>query len=123
VPTTAFGWPVVPDGLHDLLTGLKTTYGDDLPPIYITENGCSTAEDLDDRFRIDYLDRHLAAVRRAIVDGTDVRGYFVWSLMDNFEWAEGYSQRFGLVHIDFNSLARTPRASYRWLRAALKERG
>ncbi|MFF5288083.1 GH1 family beta-glucosidase [Paractinoplanes globisporus] len=123
VPTTAFGWPVVPEGLHDLLTGLKTTYGDDLPPIYITENGCSTAEDLDDRFRIDYLDRHLAAVRRAIVDGTDVRGYFVWSLMDNFEWAEGYSQRFGLVHINFNSLARTPRASYRWLQAALKERG
>ncbi|WP_317620689.1 GH1 family beta-glucosidase [Actinoplanes sp. KI2] len=123
VPTTAFGWPVVPDGLHDLLTGLKATYGDDLPPIYITENGCSTVEGLDDRFRIDYLDGHLAAVRRAITDGVDVRGYFVWSLMDNFEWAEGYSQRFGLVHVDFKTFARTPRDSYRWLQSALRDRG
>jgi len=123
VPTTAFGWPVVPDGLHDLLTGLKASYGDDLPPIYITENGCSTAEGLDDQFRIDYLDGHLAAVRRAIAGGVDVRGYFVWSMLDNFEWAEGYSQRFGLVHVDFETFARTPRDSYRWLQSALRDRG
>lgn len=122
VPTTAFGWPVVPDGLHDLLTGLKTAYAN-LPPIYITENGCSTEDRLDDRFRIDYLDGHLGAVRRAIAAGVDVRGYFVWSLLDNFEWAEGYSQRFGLVRTDFDTLARTPRDSYRWLQAALRERG
>jgi beta-glucosidase len=118
VPTTAFGWPVVPDGLHELLTGLNGAYR--LPPVYITENGCSTEDVLDDRFRIDYLDGHLGAVRRAIADGGDVRGYFDWSLLDNIEWAEGYSQRFGLVRVDFKTLTRTPRASFRWLRDALR---
>ncbi|GID31912.1 GH1 family beta-glucosidase [Paractinoplanes brasiliensis] len=121
VPTTAFGWPVVPSGLTELLTGLRDTYGEALPPIYITENGCSTGEDTDDRFRIDYLDSHLRALHDAITAGVDVRGYFVWSLLDNFEWAEGYSQRFGLVHVDFDTLSRTPRASYHWLREALTE--
>jgi beta-glucosidase len=122
VPTTAFGWPVVPSGLYDLLTGLRDTYGDRLPPIYITENGCSTDDVLDDQFRIDYLDGHLRAVHRAIADGVDVRGYFVWSLLDNFEWAEGYSQRFGLVRVDFETQERTPRSSYRWLRDLLAGR-
>ena len=122
VPTTAFGWPVVPSGLHDLLTGLREAYGDRLPPIYITENGCSTADVVDDQFRIDYLDGHLRAVHRAIADGVDVRGYFVWSLLDNFEWAEGYSQRFGLVRVDFETQERTPRSSYRWLRGVLAGR-
>ncbi|MEU4237284.1 GH1 family beta-glucosidase [Actinoplanes sp. NPDC026619] len=119
-PLTAFGWPVVPDGLHELLTGLKATYGDDLPPVYITENGCSTDEGTKDQFRIDYLDKHLGAVKRAIADGVDVRGYYVWSLLDNFEWAEGYSQRFGLVHVDFETQERTPKDSYHWLAAALR---
>ncbi len=119
VPTTAFGWPVVPEGLTQLLTGLSETYGDALPPIYITENGCSAAPGLDDQFRVDYLDAHLRAVHDAIGAGVDVRGYFVWSLLDNFEWAEGYSQRFGLVHVDFDTQARTPRDSYRWLKANL----
>jgi len=122
VPTTAFGWPVVPDGLYDLLTGLRDTYGEALPPIHITENGCSHADVLDDAFRVDYLDGHLRAVHRAIADGVDVRGYFVWSLLDNFEWAEGYSQRFGLVRVDFKTQQRTPRQSYRWLQAALAKR-
>ena len=121
VPTTAFGWPVVPQGLTALLTGLRDTYGDALPPIHITENGCSTDEGLADPFRVDYLDGHLRAVHRAIEAGVDVRGYFVWSLLDNFEWAEGYSQRFGLVHVDFANQTRTPRESYHWLRAALAE--
>jgi beta-glucosidase len=119
-PTTAFGWPVVPDGLHELLTGLRTTYGADLPPIYITENGCSAPDGTGDQFRIDYLDSHLGAVRRAIADGVDVRGYYVWSLLDNFEWAEGYSQRFGLVRVDFDTQERTPKDSYHWLAAALR---
>jgi beta-glucosidase len=122
VPVTAFGWPVVPSGLHDLLTGLRATYGDRLPPVYVTENGCSTGDVLDDRFRIDYLDGHLRAVHRAVADGVDVRGYFVWSLLDNFEWAEGYSQRFGLVRVDFATRERTPRSSYHWLRDALAGR-
>src|SRR4051794_43474 len=87
VPTTAFGWPVIPDGLYDLLTGLREQYGAALPPIYVTENGCSTADGTDDAFRTDYLDSHLRALHRAIADGVDARGYFVWSLMDNFEWA------------------------------------
>ncbi|MBL7258198.1 GH1 family beta-glucosidase [Paractinoplanes lichenicola] len=121
VPTTAFGWPVVPSGLTELLTGLRDTYGDALPPIYITENGCSTTEGTDDPFRRDYLDTHLRALHDAITAGVDVRGYFVWSLLDNFEWAEGYSQRFGLVHVDFNTLSRTPRSSFYWLRDALAE--
>jgi beta-glucosidase len=122
VPTTAFGWPVVPQGLHDLLLHLHRTYGESLPPVYVTENGCSTADGPDDQFRIDYLDGHLRAVHRAIADGVDVRGYFVWSLLDNFEWAEGYTQRFGLVRVDFDTLARTPRKSYHWLAAALAHR-
>ena len=122
VPTTAFGWPVVPDGLRDLLVGLRETYGAALPPIYITENGCSTDDRTGDAFRVDYLDEHLGALRQAIEAGVDVRGYYVWSLMDNFEWAEGYNQRFGLVHVDFETQERTPRDSYRWLQAALRER-
>jgi beta-glucosidase len=118
-PTTAFGWPIVPDGLHDVLIGLKAKYGDGLPPIYITENGCSTEDVLQDTARIDYLDGHLRALRRAITEGVDVRGYFVWSLLDNFEWAEGYSQRFGLVRVDFGTQTRTPRDSFAWLRSIL----
>ncbi|WP_055585161.1 GH1 family beta-glucosidase, partial [Streptacidiphilus griseoplanus] len=107
VPTTAFGWPVVPDGLHDLLTGLHLRYGPALPPILVTENGCSVEDTVDgdgrvrDTARIDYLDGHLRALHRAIADGVDVRGYFVWSLLDNFEWSDGYHQRFGLVHVDY----------------------
>jgi beta-glucosidase len=119
VPTTAFGWPVVPSGLRDLLVGLRDRYGDALPPVFITENGCSTADVLDDTARIEYLDGHLRALRQAITDGVDVRGYFAWSLLDNFEWAEGYSQRFGLVRVDFATQTRTPRESFAWLRAQL----
>ncbi|GAA0922396.1 GH1 family beta-glucosidase [Nonomuraea longicatena] len=121
-PTTAFGWPVVPDGLRELLVGLTTRYGTALPPLYVTENGCSQDDTrspggtVDDPARIAYLEGHLAAVERARAEGADVRGYFVWSLLDNFEWAEGYHQRFGLVHVDFATGERTPKASYHWLR-------
>ncbi|WP_219506970.1 GH1 family beta-glucosidase [Nonomuraea ceibae] len=124
-PTTAFGWPVVPDGLRELLTGLLARYGDALPPVYVTENGCSQPDvpgpdgTVDDQDRIAYLDQHIAAVHAARREGVDVRGYFVWSLLDNFEWAEGYHQRFGLVHVDFATGRRTPKASYHWLRARL----
>ena len=129
VPTTAFGWPVVPDGLRALLTGLRDRYADALPPIHITESGCSTTDEVTpdgrvhDTARIDYLDGHLRALHQAIGEGVDVRGYFVWSLLDNFEWAEGYEQRFGLVRVDYDTQRRTPKESFGWLRAVLADQG
>jgi beta-glucosidase len=121
-PVTAFGWPVVPAGLAELLGLLTERYGSALPPIYITENGCShddqPAEDgtVGDQFRIDYIDGHLRALHTAITAGADVRGYFHWTLADNFEWTEGFHQRFGLVYVDHETQARTPKASYAWYR-------
>jgi beta-glucosidase len=112
-PLTDFGWPVVPEGLGQLLTRLQADYG---LPLYVTENGCAYSESPDDQRRIDYLAGHIDAVESVRAQGVDVRGYFVWSLLDNFEWAEGTSKRFGLVHVDFETLARTPKASYGWLR-------
>ncbi|WP_443053459.1 GH1 family beta-glucosidase [Streptomyces sp. NBC_00285] len=122
VPVTDFGWPVVPQGLTELLTGMRERYGDRLPPVVITENGCSY-EGVDDQERIAYLDGHIRALHTAVEAGVDVRGYFVWSLLDNFEWAEGYARRFGLVHVDFETLARTPKASYAWYRELLRAQG
>jgi beta-glucosidase len=121
-PRTGFDWPVVPDGLRELLVGLRARYGDALPPLHVTENGCAYPDEIgddgrcDDPDRIAYLQAHIGAVEAAIADGVDVRGYFVWSLLDNFEWAEGYTQRFGLVHVDFAALTRTPKSSYAWYR-------
>ncbi|MFG3704100.1 GH1 family beta-glucosidase [Micromonospora sp. NPDC047670] len=121
-PRTAFDWPVAPDGLRELLGWLRRTYGDDLPPIQVTESGCAYDDvpDADGRVhdpeRVAYLDGHLRAVRAAIDDGVDVTGYFVWSLLDNWEWAEGFTKRFGLVHVDFDTQARTPKSSYAWFR-------
>ncbi|UUU22033.1 GH1 family beta-glucosidase [Streptomyces sp. DSM 40750] len=119
VPTTDFGWPVVPEGLTELLTGFHERYGDRLPPVVITENGCSY-EGVDDQQRIAYLDGHVRALHRASEAGVDIRGYFVWSLLDNFEWAEGYARRFGLVHVDYETLKRTPKASYGWYQELLR---
>ncbi|WP_425579612.1 GH1 family beta-glucosidase [Streptomyces coacervatus] len=119
VPVTGFGWPVVPEALTELLTGFRERYGDRLPPVVITENGCSY-EGIHDRARIAYLDGHIRALHHAVEAGVDVRGYFVWSLMDNFEWAEGYAQRFGLVHVDFRTQKRTPKDSYGWYRELLR---
>jgi beta-glucosidase len=118
-PRTDFDWPVVPAGLDELLTRLHADYG---LPLYVTENGCAYAESPDDQRRIDYLAGHIAAVEDARARGADVRGYFVWSIMDNFEWAEGYTKRFGLVHVDFETQERTPKASYHWLRDQLSAR-
>ena len=113
LPRSAFGWPVVPESLTDLLLRLRADYTRALPPIYVLENGTSWP-DMHDRFRIDYLDAHVRSVAHAMAEGVDIRGYFCWSLMDNFEWAEGTSQRFGLVHVDFMTQQRTVRDSGRW---------
>ncbi|MEU1533368.1 GH1 family beta-glucosidase [Streptomyces fagopyri] len=121
-PVTDFGWAVVPEALTELLVGFRERYGDRLPPVVITENGCSY-EGIDDQERIAFLDGHVRALHRASEQGVDVRGYFVWSLLDNFEWAEGYARRFGLVHVDYDTLERTPKASFVWLRDALRARG
>ncbi|MFF5492443.1 GH1 family beta-glucosidase [Streptomyces aquilus] len=119
VPVTDFGWPVVPEALTELLTTFRARYGDRLPPVVITENGCSY-EGVHDRARIDYLDGHVRALHRALEAGVDVRGYFVWSLMDNFEWAEGYAQQFGLVHVNFATQERTKKDSYAWYQSLLR---
>ncbi|MGW0820020.1 GH1 family beta-glucosidase [Streptomyces sp. NPDC002845] len=119
LPVTDFGWPVAPEALTELLVAYRERYGDRLPPVVITENGCSY-EGIDDQQRIAYLDGHVRALHRALEAGVDIRGYFVWSLLDNFEWAEGYARRFGLVHVDYDTQERTPKASYSWMKDMLR---
>ncbi|WP_320774033.1 GH1 family beta-glucosidase [Streptomyces sp. CRN 30] len=115
---TLMGWTVDPTGLHELL--MRWTREVPGLPLYITENGAAYEDkpDADGRVhdpeRIAYLHGHLRAVRRAIAEGADVRGYYLWSLLDNFEWAYGYEKRFGAVHVDYETLARTPKSSAHW---------
>ena len=119
-PRTAMNWPITPDRFTRLLVRLHQDYPG--LPMVITENGAAFPDKPDnsgfvaDDARIAYLAAHLAAVADARAQGADVRGYFAWSLMDNFEWAEGYSKRFGLVHVDYESQARTPKQSALWFR-------
>ena len=128
-PVTGFGseWPIVPAALTGLLLDLRERYGDRLPPLVIGENGASFPEPdhvdgpVLDAERISYLAGHIDAVGAAAAAGVDVREYTVWSLLDNFEWADGWSQRFGLVHVDFDTSARTPKASFDWYRALIAE--
>ncbi|MVU78090.1 beta-glucosidase [Nocardia sp. ET3-3] len=118
IPRTGMGWPVEPHGLTGALLTLRHEYPN-LPPVYVTENGCvypdtlGPAGEFDDQDRITFLHSHIEAAVRA---GVDLRGYFCWSLLDNFEWAHGYGPRFGLVHVDYVTQRRTPRASYHWYR-------
>ncbi len=120
VPVTAVGWPVEPDGLRELLVGLHTDHPH-LPPVYVTENGAAYDDvvgpdgTVDDPLRVEYLHDHLAALHDAVTAGVRVDGYFVWTLLDNFEWAEGYAKRFGVVHVDYADQRRTPKASARFL--------
>ncbi|MFT4085716.1 MAG: GH1 family beta-glucosidase [Gordonia sp. (in: high G+C Gram-positive bacteria)] len=123
VPVTGFGddWPILPSSLRDLLLDFTRRYGDALPPIVVSENGASfpesdRAQRIDDADRIAYLDGHVRAVLDAVDAGVRVDEYTVWSLLDNFEWADGYTQRFGLTHVDFETGERTPKASYDWYR-------
>lgn len=117
---TEMGWEVYPQGLTDLLVRLKNDYS--MPPIFITENGAAypdtlSGEDVHDAERVNYFAAHLEAVRQAAEQGVDVRGYFAWSLMDNFEWAHGYSKRFGLVYVDYGDQQRLLKDSAKWYQA------
>jgi beta-glucosidase len=110
------GWEVFPQGLVDTLLWIKDNYGN--PPVYITENGACFFDPpqvegpvLEDPLRVDYLRKHITAVHTAIQRGADIRGYFAWSLFDNFEWAFGFSKRFGIVHMNYETLKRTLKAS------------
>lgn len=112
---TDIGWSIYPAGLTDLLVDLNARYSN-LPPVFITENGAADNTELvagavHDTMRTDYYNQHLNAVHQAIEAGVDIQGYFAWSLMDNFEWAYGYSQRFGIVHVDYQTQVRTIKTS------------
>jgi beta-glucosidase len=121
------GWPVTPEGLYEELTSLRERYGD--LELYVTENGACYDDRVDadgtvhDEDRIAFISDHLAAARRALAEGVNLRGYFVWSLLDNFEWAEGYTRRFGIIRVDFASLKRTPKASFAFLADTIRRRG
>ena len=124
---TAMGWEAYPDGLGEVLQRVHREYAP--PAIYVTENGAAYDDapgadgDFDDRARRDYLHAHLQAAGAACDAGVPLRGYFVWSLLDNFEWQHGYRKRFGLVHVDFRTGARTPRRSALWYREVIAAGG
>jgi len=124
---TEMGWEVYPDGLYDILNRLHFEYQP--RKIYVTENGASYSDGPDtdgrvrDQRRVDYLRDHLVAVHRAIQNGVPLAGYFVWSLMDNFEWAKGYSQRFGIIWIDYETQQRIPKNSALWYKETIAQNG
>lgn len=123
LPKTLMDWEIFPEGLYKIITWAAENYTGDLP-IMITENGLASADTIiegkvNDKMRQDFIDDHLAAVRRAIADGAPVKGYMIWSLLDNFEWALGYEKRFGLVHVDFDTLERTPKDTWHHVKKAL----
>ena len=125
-PQTDMGWEVYPEGLRRLLERLTEDYAP--PAIYVTENGAAFGDvrvhdgGVHDPERTDYLRTHIGAVEDAIHEGAPVRGYFVWSLLDNFEWAEGYSKRFGIVYVDYPTLERVPKDSFYWYRDFIASR-
>lgn len=122
---TAMGWEVYPEGLHELLCRIRDECGD--IPVHITENGAAyhdevdASGEVDDRDRIAYLREHLLQVLRALEDGVRVKGYFAWSLLDNFEWCHGYSKRFGLIRVDYGTQKRTVKKSGRWYRSVIAQ--
>ncbi|MBS0196537.1 MAG: beta-glucosidase [Planctomycetes bacterium] len=125
-PQNALRWFIIPEALY---WGPKFLYERYKVPMVITENGMSGLDWIDaagrvrDFGRIDYTRRYLLELRRAARDGTDIRGYFHWSLLDNFEWQQGYKERFGLIHVDFKTLARTPKESSRWYKRVIESNG
>ncbi|MGI6776911.1 MAG: GH1 family beta-glucosidase [Acetivibrionales bacterium] len=124
---TGIGWEIYPRGLYEILLRVRQDYGN--IPMYITENGAAFRDDnlvsgiIDDTDRIEYLQGHLFELWKAIKNGIDIRGYYLWSLMDNFEWEYGYSQRFGIIHVDYKTLERTWKKSAHWYRDVICENG
>ena len=130
---TETGWEVFPQGLTDTLTWFKQRYGD--IPMYVTENGAaffdppvaepdaSGERRVRDPLRMDYLQKHISAIHDAIQAGCDIRGYMVWSLLDNLEWSLGYSKRFGVVHVDYATQDRTPKDSAKWYSKVIATHG
>ena len=124
---TAMGWPVEPEGLTEILVRIKEEYAD--VPIYVTENGRAVHDyvdpegGVDDEERVGYLDAHFRAAHEAMERGVDLRGYMVWSFLDNFEWAEGYSKRFGIVFVDYGTQRRVPKSSARWYSEVIRRNG
>jgi beta-glucosidase len=122
---TEMGWEVDPLSLRRLLIRLNTAYG--LPPVYITENGAAFTDavtpdgKIHDERRLRYIQQHLLQCLLSIEDGVDVRGYFVWSLLDNFEWTHGYDKRFGIVRVDFETQERTVKDSGQWYSHAIAD--
>lgn len=127
VERTAMDWEIYPDGLRVLLERVHRDYA--VKAIYITENGCAMPDVVDakgevhDPRRIQYLHDHFAAVKKAIDAGVPVKGYFAWSLMDNFEWSYGYDRRFGIIHVDYATQKRTPKDSFAWFKSVIQHNG
>ncbi len=124
--TTYMDWAIIPWGFRKLLEWISDRYGN--PPLYITENGCALDDTLEngevkDTVRKEYLESYMAASKKAIDNGVNLKGYFVWSLMDNFEWAAGYSKRFGIHYVDYETLERTPKNSAKWYKQTIKNNG
>ena len=123
---TDMGWPITPAGLSGMLVRWHKEFGERLPQIFITENGCAYPDGPDqngkvnDQRRISYLEKHLNALLDAIAQGVNIGGYFQWSLLDNFEWSLGYQKRFGIVHVDYNTQKRTPKESAHWYSEVIK---
>ena len=126
-PRTACDWEIYPEGMLEILEWVKTRYGN--LPLYITENGAAFDDavepncTIDDGKRVQYLNEHLRTALRAIRSGIDLRGYFLWSLLDNFEWQSGYSKCFGIVHVDFKTQRRTPKASAKFYSNVIRTKG
>jgi len=124
---TETNWEVYAPGLTDILLWVRHRYGK--VPLYVTENGAAFYDppevetSYEDPLRVSYLAGHLAAARRAIEEGVDLRGYFAWSLLDNFEWSHGYSKRFGIVHVNYETQKRTPKMSARFYADVIRTNG
>ena len=125
-PTTAMGWAIDPAGLHETLLRVKTEFTGDLP-LYVSENGASFRDYLTpegkchDPERVDFMRDHLREAHRAMAEGVPLKGYFVWSLLDNFEWDTSYLQRFGLVYVDYPTQRRVPKSSFEWYREVINQ--